>query len=172
MLCRAKAICCERPKELGGSRTSTADLNWPLASHVIRHHAEAVLKGGGSSSHSLSVLRGWTGHQSGDSEQMLVNHLLYTFIYIYVFFLISILVNSFILPHESYFVFFQFSSPHLTGKGGSEQMTVWCYATCQVKPQYSHRTTFSTGINVLISETFKWTENMSHIYTNYFLKKN
>lgn len=118
MLCRAKAICCERPKELGGSRTSTADLNWPLASHVIRHHAEAVLQGGGSSSHSLSVFRGWTGHQSGDSEQMLVNHLLYTFIYIYVFFLISILVNSFILSHESYFVFFSSAPPISLVRGG------------------------------------------------------
>ena len=28
VLCRAQDICSERPKELGGNRISTADLNW------------------------------------------------------------------------------------------------------------------------------------------------
>ena len=39
-------------------------------------------EGGESSFHSLLLLRGLVGHQSGSSEQLLVHHLLYTFIYI------------------------------------------------------------------------------------------
>lgn len=49
----------------------------------------------------------------------------------------SILVNIFISTYESYFdVFFLILFFYPSGKGASEQTTVWHSATCQVKPQH------------------------------------
>lgn len=64
------------------------------------------------------------------------------YIYIYIvptiiLFHFSILVNSFISTHKSYFGFFFNFPPHPTGKEGSKWMTVWCWATCWFKPQQS-----------------------------------
>lgn len=88
--------------------------------------------------------RGLAGHQLGGGEKLLVYELLYTFIYIFIFviiiilFIFSISVNSFNSTHEFCYVFFPFDSlPHPTGKGWSEQTTVWCSAICWVKPQRS-----------------------------------
>lgn len=63
--------------------------------------------------------------RSGCGEQLLMHHLLNTFICIdtvitIFLFLSSVLVNSFISTHQFYFVFFN-SLPHSTGK----QRSVW-----------------------------------------------
>jgi len=64
--------------------------------------------------------------------------IIYTFISVFVIiiilFFLSFLANSFISTHKFYFVVLD-SLPHPTGKGRSEQMTVWCSVTCQVRPQ-------------------------------------
>jgi len=72
---------------------------------------------------SLLLLWGWSGHQLWGGKQLLVHHLLYTFIYTYIYchsyypfpfvrtivlFLFSLSVNSFISTPEFYFVGFFF----------------------------------------------------------------
>lgn len=73
-------------------------------------------------------------------EQLLVHHLLYGFVYLYVSicvyhnyypFPLLYLSGTFIATHQFYFVFF-YSLPHLA-RGRHEQMTVWCLATSEVK---------------------------------------
>jgi len=87
-------------------------------------------EGSGSSSCSLLLLKGLAGHQLEGGKQLLVHHLLYTFInmYIYIviaiifflfFFFPSILANSYISTHKFYFCFSN-SLLHPTEKVGSE----------------------------------------------------
>lgn len=77
MLYRTNSICSEGHKELGGNRISTDDFNWPKS---IAYHMTLCgrsFEGDGSSSSSLPVQ---AGHRLEGSEQLLVYHLLYTFL--------------------------------------------------------------------------------------------
>ena len=78
-----------------------------------------IFEGGGSSSLSILLLEGPVGHWVGDDEELLLHHLLYTFIYtVITIFLFSISVNSFISTHKFHFVFFLILSPIPLGSGG------------------------------------------------------
>ena len=122
MLYRAQAVCSQGPKELGGSRIRTADWNWPGGYSIPYDITWKEFWRGWEFILLSSFAWGLSGHWSLGSKQLLVHHLLYTFIYMCVFviiiilFLFSILVNSCISTHEFYFVFLN-SLPNPTGKG-------------------------------------------------------
>jgi len=82
-LYRAKATLSKRPKKLGGDRIRTADLNWPRG-YSIPYDIMWKKLGRRWEFISLLLLEGPPGHWAGGGEQLLVHHLLYTFIYIYI----------------------------------------------------------------------------------------
>lgn len=65
-----------------------------------------------------------------------------------ILFFFPILVNSFISTYEFYFVLLDFLLFPL-GRQGVSKTTVWCSATCKVKPQNSLLQYFSS-INHLL----------------------
>lgn len=100
-----------------------------------------------SSSCSLPLLEGLAGHQSRGGKQLLVHHLLHTFIYLYIvtaifFFLFSVLVNGFISTNKFYFIdfcllVFLILSPISLGRGG---MSKWlCGAETPAELNHSSR---------------------------------
>ena len=112
MLHKAKDILSKRPKELGENRIRIADLNWPNGYSIPYDIMwKENLEGGGSSSHSLPLLRGELGIVWGMVSKYLCITVIYIHIYIHiaittVFSLFSITVNSFISTQEFYFVLF------------------------------------------------------------------
>ena len=83
MLCKAKAVLSQGPKELEGNRIRASDLSRPKG-YTIRHHAEGVLKGMGVHHSLFSGLEGPAGHWLMGDGQLFVHHFLKTFIYICV----------------------------------------------------------------------------------------
>ena len=139
MLYRAQDILREGSKELGGNRIRTADSNctkgysipYDIMQKEFWRRWEFISFSSAAQGASWALVREWW--------QSLVHHLLYTLIHRYIvitiiLILFNILVISFISTLEFY-LFFPDSPPHPTGKGGSEQTTVWCWATCRFKPQ-------------------------------------
>lgn len=82
MLYRTKAILREGPKELGGYRSRTVDLNWTKGYPILYVIMQKVFLMGWGSSSASSALHGTSWASSWGSEQVLVHPLLYTF-YIY-----------------------------------------------------------------------------------------
>ena len=82
MLCRAKAICSEGSKELGGNRIRISVLSdqRDIPCHIAP--CRRSFKGSGSSSGSPPMLGDLAGDQFRGGEQLLVHHFLYTFIYV------------------------------------------------------------------------------------------
>lgn len=134
MLYRVKITYSEGPKELRGNWIRPSDFNWPKGDFIHMTSRWRCFEGGESLSCSLPLLGGWAGHQSGDVEQLLGNHLLYTFIYIchYIYmslymcviiiihFLFFTLVNNFLNPWILLCGVFFNSLPHPTGKEGDQ----------------------------------------------------
>ena len=121
--------------------------------HTAWHNVERVLKGVQVHLTLPLTPQGLTVYLLVGGEQLLVHHLLYTSIYTRIvitntLFLFSVLVNSFFLAQEFLFIYlFIYSFIHsflITSlipleSGGSEQMTVWCWATYCAKPQHTWR---------------------------------
>ena len=84
MLHRAKVILSEEPKELGGDRTRTIDLNWPKGYFIPYDIMWKEFRRGGCSCHSSCGAQECMGHWWGAGEQLLVHHLLHTLLYIYI----------------------------------------------------------------------------------------
>jgi len=114
VLYRAKAILSKGSKELGGNRIRIAVLNCPKGYSVPYDIKQKEFWWGWEFSHFFSLLEGWSGHWSGDGEQLLMHCFLYTFIYKYLYihtyiciykilFLFFILINSLISAHDFYF---------------------------------------------------------------------
>ena len=88
----------QRAQEAGGSRVRTADLDWPKGHSIPYSIMWKEFWRGWECISLSSAAWGLAGHWLGGGEQLLVHHLLYTFI-----FLFSTLVNSFISTHKFYF---------------------------------------------------------------------
>ena len=74
LLYRAKAICSKGPKELGGNRIRTADLNWPKGYSRPHDIVQNEFEGDGSSSGLFPCLwASWASVEGG--KQLLIHHL-------------------------------------------------------------------------------------------------
>jgi len=136
VLYRAKAIPSKGPEELGGSRIRTADLNCRRDILYCMTSSRKSFEGGGSSSLS-STAWGPAGHWSGGDEQLLVHHLLYTFVYTVTTIILLLFSTSVIVLSQSMSSApFPWLSPPSHWEGRSEQMTAWCWVTCRVKSQH------------------------------------
>ena len=136
MLYRAKATLSKGPKELGGDRIRTADLNCPRRYSIPYDNTWKEFWRRWEFISLFCFLGGSARHGSGGGDQLLVHHLLlYAYIYIHLhnYYLFSFLYLSKSQSMSS--TFYPNSATHTTGKEGSEKMTVWCSSICRVKPQ-------------------------------------
>ena len=120
MLYRAKAILSKLSKELGGNRIRTADWNWPK---------------GYSIPYDIMRKQFWRRWRfislSLSSSAQGGSHKCYHFPFLLSYQIVSSQPKS-----STFFFPDPLPSPPL-GKGRSKQKTVWCSATCQLKPQQS-----------------------------------
>ena len=104
-------------KELGGDRTSTADLNWPKGYSILYDIMQRNLK----------MVKSWLGRQPLLRDCLtigwwvvcncFVHHLLCLYIYYYYNYYPFFLFIFFISTHKFYFVFFLILSPIPLGGG-------------------------------------------------------
>ena len=156
MFIAAAEQCCTDQGHLqqraqGAGREHSEDSWLKLAKgifHTVWHHAEGVLKAVGVCLWLFCCL----GSELGISPEVVTKRLCITY-YIhshiyshnyYCFLLLHLSIQFYLDPWVLHF--FPDSLTHPTGKGGSERATVWCWATCCVKPQNTANSNTSTFV--------------------------